>query len=59
MTSPFAAPGPDGSPLLSTRGFTVIDDDDDDPVLLRADGAAVDTWRQGYPDGERMDRADY
>jgi polyphosphate kinase 2 len=59
MTSPFAAAGPDGSPLLSTRGFTVIDDDDDDPVLLRADGSAVDTWRQGYPYGERMDRADY
>ena len=59
MTSPFAAPGPDGSPLLSTRGFTVIDDDDDDPVLLRADGSAVDTWRQGYPYGERMDRTDY
>src|SRR6478672_9400337 len=59
MTSPFAAAGPDGSPLLSTRGFTVVDDDDDDPVLLRADGSAVDTWRQGYPYGERMDRAHY
>ena len=33
--------------------------DDDDPVLLRADGSAVDTWRQGYPYAERMDRQDY
>ena len=48
-----------GSPLLSTSGFRVIDDDDDDPVLLRADGSVVDTWRQGYPYSDRMDRADY
>ncbi len=58
MTSSFAVDG-SGSPLLSTSGFRVIDDDDDDPVLLRADGSAVDTWRQGYPYGERMDRTEY
>ena len=58
MTSSFAVDS-SGSPLLSTSGFRVLDDDDDDPVLLRADGSAVDTWRQGYPYGERMDRTDY
>jgi polyphosphate kinase 2 len=43
----------------SVRGYSVLDDDDDDPVLVRTDGAAVDTWREGYPYGERMDRAEY
>ena len=57
MTS-FAVDG-SGAPLLSTSGFRVLDDDDDDPVLLRADGSAVDTWRQGYPYEERMDRVAY
>ena len=39
--------------------FQVLDDDDDDPVLLDRDGGAVDTWREGYPYDERMDRAEY
>ena len=34
---------------LDLSGFQVVDDSDDDPVLLRADGSPVDTWRQGYP----------
>lgn len=34
-------------------------DDEDDPVLLRADGKVVDTWREGYPYAERMSRAEY
>nr|WP_246306852.1 polyphosphate kinase 2 [Herbiconiux flava] len=38
---------------------SVLDDDDDDPVLLGTDGAPVDTWREGYPYDERLDRADY
>ncbi|WP_375163859.1 polyphosphate kinase 2 [Herbiconiux gentiana] len=38
---------------------SVLDDDDDDPVLIGADGAPVDTWREGYPYDERLDRADY
>jgi polyphosphate kinase 2 (PPK2 family) len=59
MTSSFAVDRSGGSPLLSTRGFRVLDDDDDDPVLLREDGSIVDTWRQGYPYDERMDRQDY
>jgi polyphosphate kinase 2 len=59
MTSSFAAVDDSGAPLLSTSGFRVVDDDDDDPVLLREDGSVVDTWRQGYPYPERMDRQDY
>jgi polyphosphate kinase len=39
--------------------YQVDDDGDDDPVLLRADGSPVDTWRESYPYDERMDRATY
>ena len=59
MTSSHAPAGVAGPPLLSTSGFRVLDDDDDDPVLLREDGSAVDTWRQGYPYDERLDRVEY
>ena len=34
-------------------------DDEDDPVLLRADGQVVDTWREGYPYPDRMTRVEY
>jgi polyphosphate kinase len=44
---------------LDLTQFRVFDDADDDPVLLRLDGTPVDTWRQGYPYSERMDRDDY
>ena len=40
-------------------GFSVDDSDDDDPVLLDASGLPVDTWREGYPYGERLDRTTY
>ncbi|WP_229051291.1 polyphosphate kinase 2 [Aeromicrobium sp. Leaf350] len=40
-------------------GFTVDDSDDDDPVLLDAAGRPVDTWREGYPYDERLDRTTY
>jgi polyphosphate kinase 2 len=40
-------------------GYTVRDDDDDDPVLLTADGAPVDTWREDYPYDERLTRQEY
>ena len=46
-------------PLGITSGMTVDDNDDDDPVLVSADGIRVDTWREGYPYAERMDRAEY
>ncbi len=40
-------------------GFHVLDDDDDDPVLLDPEALPVDTWREGYPYDERLDRATY
>ena len=40
-------------------GFRVVDTDDDDPVLLDADGAPVDTWREDYPYDSRLDRDIY
>ena len=40
-------------------GHTVDDSDDDDPVLLGPDGVPVDTWREGYPYDERLDRTTY
>ncbi len=40
-------------------GVWVDDTDDDDPVLRHADGSIVDTWREDYPYGERLDRATY
>ena len=41
------------------ENYTVADDDDDDPVLLDPTGLAVDTWREGYPYDERLDRTTY
>jgi polyphosphate kinase len=41
-------------------GLRVVDDDEhDDPVLLRADGSPVDTWREDYPYAEKMPRPEY
>ena len=45
--------------LVQELGFRVVDEEDDDPVLLRADGTPVDTWREGYPYGERLPREIY
>ncbi|MCK2215957.1 polyphosphate kinase 2 [Actinomadura sp. ATCC 31491] len=45
--------------LDTTPGLWVDDREDDDPVLLRADGAPVDTWRQHYPYDERLSRHEY
>ena len=48
------------SPLADDlAGLRVDADDEDDPVLLRADGTVVDTWREGYPYAERMSREEY
>lgn len=50
----------DSSELLdATPGLWVDDSDDDDPVLLRADGSPVDTWRQHYPYAARLQRSEY
>ncbi|MEN3537706.1 polyphosphate kinase 2 [Microbispora sp. ZYX-F-249] len=51
---------PDGVELLRrTPGLKVLDDDDDDPVLVRADGGPVDTWREHYPYDHRISRQEY
>ncbi|WP_255817986.1 polyphosphate kinase 2 [Kineococcus sp. TRM81007] len=34
-------------------------DDEDEPVLVRADGRPVETWREDYPYPERLSRAEY
>jgi polyphosphate kinase 2 len=39
--------------------YEVKDDGDDDPVLVRNDGAPIDTWRESYPYDERLDRVTY
>ena len=44
---------------LQIEGHTIGEDHDDDPVLIDADGRAVDTWREGYPYDERMAREEY
>ena len=44
---------------LQIEGHTIGEDHDDDPILIDADGRAVDTWREGYPYAERMPRAEY
>ncbi|HWG23892.1 MAG TPA: hypothetical protein VG296_07235 [Actinospica sp.] len=45
--------------VTRTEGLRVQDADDDDPVLVDADGNAVDTWRENYPYAERISRAEY
>jgi polyphosphate kinase 2 len=45
--------------VTRTEGLHVVDEDDDDPVLVGADGNAVDTWRENYPYDERLSRAAY
>src|SRR3954451_14099063 len=44
---------------LQIQGHTIGEDHDDDPVLIDADGRAVDTWRENYPYDERMPREEY
>jgi polyphosphate kinase len=41
------------------EGLVVEDDSDGDPVLLRADGTQVDSWREDYPYDERLSREEY
>jgi polyphosphate kinase 2 len=41
------------------RELVVEDVDDDDPMLFFSDGRPVDTWREGYPYDERMQRDVY
>ena len=51
---------PAASPLADELSrLRVVVDDEGEPTLLRAEGTAVDTWREGYPYPERMTRAEY
>lgn len=45
--------------LLKVEGYSVRDASGEDPVLIAPDGKAVETWRQGYPYDELMDRDEY
>jgi polyphosphate kinase 2 len=44
---------------LRIDGHAIGEDHDDDPILIDPSGRAVDTWRENYPYGERMDRTAY
>ena len=44
---------------LQIEGHSIGEDHDDDPVLLDAQGRAVDTWRENYPYDDRMGREEY
>ena len=44
---------------LQLAGHAVVEDYDDDPLLIDPQGRAVDTWREGYPYGERLPREIY
>src|ERR1700721_4665243 len=60
VRSELPSPGSkDPADLAILAGLRVEDNDDDDPVLLWADGTAVDTWREDYPYNERMTRDYY
>jgi polyphosphate kinase 2 len=51
--------GYDGWTLDDLEETEFDDDHDDDPVLIGPDGRAIETWREGFPYGERMSRAEY
>ncbi len=44
--------------LVTSAGMRVLDDEDE-PVLVRADGRPVETWREDYPYPQRLSRAEY
>ena len=44
---------------LRIDGHSIGEDHDDDPILLDAEGNAVDTWRENYPYDQRMSREQY
>jgi polyphosphate kinase len=48
-----------GSTNVVPPGVWVDDSDEDDPVLRKADGSLVDTWREEYPYAERLSREEY
>ncbi len=57
---------PDRDELADLAGVPIeqlsVDTDgaeDDDPALLGPDGRVIDTWREGYPYEQRLDRREY
>ncbi|SMX77147.1 polyphosphate kinase 2, PA0141 family [Brevibacterium iodinum ATCC 49514] len=44
---------------LRLEGYTVEDSQTTDPHLIDPMGRAVETWREGYPYDEQMDREEY
>ncbi|WP_166970796.1 polyphosphate kinase 2 [Brevibacterium atlanticum] len=44
---------------LRLEGYTVSDSQTTDPHLIDPMGRAVETWREGYPYDEQMDREEY
>jgi len=46
-------------PELQHDEMVVEYEDGDEPILLRADGSVVDTWRENYPYSARMARDEY
>jgi polyphosphate kinase 2 len=51
--------GDSGDRSVVPPGVWVDDSDEDDPVLRKADGSMVDTWREEYPYAERLSRDQY
>ncbi|NHC14958.1 polyphosphate kinase 2 [Motilibacter deserti] len=48
------------TPLAEELSHLRVDvDEEGEPILLRADGSVIDTWREGYPYSERMTRHEY
>jgi polyphosphate kinase 2 len=46
-------------PELQHDEMVVEYEDGDEPILLRADGSVVDTWRENYPYSARLGRDEY
>ena len=46
-------------PELQHDEMVVEYEDGDEPILLRADGSVVDTWRENYPYSSRLTRDEY
>ena len=44
---------------LRVEGYTVQDAHEEDPVLITPEGKAVETWRQGFPYEDLMERDEY
>src|SRR5215204_3251902 len=60
VVSSEAKEAPDSARLAEELKDMRVDlDDDGEPILLRADGGIVDTWREDYPYEQRMSRREY